>query len=186
VFWNGGSDIKDLQLQTHDDIKQYTTQNSVTIVSTFGHGILTIGLPIQLKTPPGVNLMTIAPPNFPLPGMSPMTGMVEADNIRFTFTFNIKINLANTLIKVNANTPLVGLLPVPRYFCDSFELKNANDIFNKDVVEDEMNTVFEHGQRRIIDNLNNGSGDKIYYTGKDIRGNKFKDHQLPKKNNNKA
>jgi hypothetical protein len=124
--------------------------------------------------------MTIAPPNFPLPGMSPMTGVVESDNIRFTFTFNIKIDIPNVKITVVKDSPIIGIIPIPRYFCDSFELKNATDIFPKDIIEDELNTVFEHGSLRYESNFKNLGPDKLYYTGKDVRGNKFKDHQLPK------
>jgi hypothetical protein len=181
VFWNGGNSVEDIYIQTNLDKDLFNNKNYVTVSSEFGHGILTLHFPIQLKTPPGVNLMTIAPPNFPVPGMSPMTGVIESDNLRFTFTFNIKIDIPNVNIRVIKDAPLVGLIPIPRYFCDSFELKNANDIFSEEIIQDEMNTVFEHGKKRDLHNANKLGSDKIYYTGKDVRGNKFKDHQLPKK-----
>jgi hypothetical protein len=128
--------------------------------------------------------MTISPPNYPLPGLSPMTGVVETDNLRFTFTLNIKIDFPNLEIIVNENTPLVGIIPIPRYFCDSFKLENAYNIFSKDVVEQEKDIANRHSQKRTLSNKNNLGSDKIYYLGKDLDGNKFKDHQLPKKNKN--
>ena len=56
------------------------------------------------------------------------------------------------------------------------------DIFDKDIVEDEINVVSEHGKRRTSDLLKPDQPlDRLYYNGVDIKGNKFKDHQLPKK-----
>jgi hypothetical protein len=189
LIWNGGNTPNDISIEypknfLNNKQKNSTTANQVEIVkvnSHFGHGIFTINLPITLKTPPGINLMTIAPPNFPLVGLSPMTGVVESDNIRFHFTLNIKIDLINTLIEIPANTPLIGLLPIPRYFCDSFKLVDACEIFDKDIVNKEKNIVGLHTLKRTAQLQNDTGLDKLYFNGMDIKKNKFKDHQLPKK-----
>lgn len=181
VIWNGGDNLTDVQIHKHEDYNEFTGINCVDIGSKFGYGILTINFPITLKTPPGINLMTISPPNFPLPGLSPMTGVVESDNLRFSFTVNIKIDISNTTIRVFKNTPIAGILPIPRYFCDSFELKNAYDIFNKEIVKEEMEVVSKNSQSRIKQSKDRLGPDRLYYRGMDIEGNKFKDHQLPKK-----
>lgn len=187
VFWNGGDSPNDLFINFYEDFKNYEGYDFIGPASEFGSGILTVHFPITLKTPPGINLMTIAPPNYPLPGLSPMTGVVESDNLRFSFTLNIKVNLQNMEIVIPANTPIIGLLPIPRYFCDSFELVNAYDIFNKNIVEEELDVVSRNGNFR---NKNNSiddenapyKADRLYYSGQDVDGNKFKDHQLPQKN----
>ena len=184
VLWNGGNSPEDIKIKFFENYEPYIDKNFIYPVSEFGSGILTINFPLVLKTPPGVNLMTISPPNYPLPGLSPMTGVVETDNLRFTFTLNIKIDFPGIEIIIDANTPLVGMIPIPRYFCDSFKLENAYDIFNKDIVKQEMNIVDRHHQKRNFSNKNNLGSDKIYYLGEDLDGNKFKDHQLPKKNKN--
>jgi len=184
VIWNGGNHPNDVFIKYFEDFEKYKNINFIYPNSEFGNGILTIHYPLTLKTPPGINLMTIAPPNFPLTGLSPMTGVVESDNIRFSFTLNIKINLPNSEIIIEANTPLIGLLPIPRYFCDSFELKSAYDIFDKNIVEEEISVTNEHAAFRAYSiDQNKAKPDRLYYTGKDIRGNKFKDHQLPKNKN---
>ena len=181
VFWNGGNETKDVEITYYEDFVKYEKANFIYPTSEFGNGILTIHFPLTLKTPPGVNLMTISPPNFPLPGLSPMTGVIESDNLRFSFTLNIKIDIPNTKIIIEPNTPLVGIIPIPRYFCDFFQLKNAYDIFDTNVIEEELKTVREHFDKRDYFNENKLDSDKIYYLGGDIKGNKFKDHQLPKK-----
>lgn len=180
VLWNGGGSPEDISIGYHDDGHTYVDTNFIYPSSEFGHGVLTIHYPVILKTPPMVNLMTIAPPNYPLPGMSPMTGVVESDNLRFSFTLNLKIDIPNTIIRVIPNTPLVGIIPIPRYFCDAFELKNAYDIFDKEVIEEEKAVVKEHSEKRKKNNMDN-TKDGLYYKGVDVRGNKFKDHQVPKK-----
>jgi hypothetical protein len=180
ILWNGGNDKSDIQIEYHED-NIYDEVNFIHLASEFGHGILTIHFPLTLKTPPGVNLMTISPPNFPLRGLSPMTGVIESDNLRFTFTLNIKMDFPGLKITILPNTPLVGLIPIPRYFCDSFELKNAYDIFDKNVVEEEIDTGKQQGIQRIYQNEKDTGPEGLYYSGKDIKGNKFKDHQLPKK-----
>jgi hypothetical protein len=181
VYWNGGERPEDIIITYYEDFTPYKNLNFIYPNSEFGHGVLTLHYPVILKTPPGVNLMTISPPNYPLPGMSPMTGVVEADNIRFGFTLNLKIDIPNTTIKVLPNSPLVGIIPIPRYFCDSFELKSAYDIFDKEIVEEEKAVVKEHSDKRDKAVMYNLEQDGLYYKGMDVRGNKFKDHQLPKK-----
>jgi hypothetical protein len=181
VYWNGGDRPEDIIITYYEDFAPYKNLNFIYPNSEFGHGVLTLHYPVILKTPPGVNLMTISPPNYPLPGMSPMTGVVEADNIRFGFTLNLKIDIPNTTIKVLPNSPLVGIIPIPRYFCDSFELKSAYDIFDKEVIEEEKAVVKEHSDKRDKAVMYNLEQDGLYYKGMDVRGNKFKDHQLPRK-----
>lgn len=182
IFWNGGNNIDDVFIKVFEDFEPYSNTNSIHPESEFGNGIITIHFPLTLKTPPGINLMTIAPPNFPLPGLSPMTGVIESDNIRFTFTLNIKIDLANTSIVIEPNYPLMGIIPIPRYFCDSFELKNAFSLFSKEIIEEELEIIDKHSNKRYETNSKKYKPDKLYYSGVDVNGNKFKDHQLPKKN----
>ncbi len=181
VMWNGGAGTDDVKIFDINTEGIPDHMNYVSVSSEFGHGIFTVHFPMILKTPPGVNLMTIAPPNFPMAGLSPMTGVVETDNLRFTFTLNFKIDLINVPITVPRDYPIMGLLPIPRYFCDSFEMVNAYDILDKDYVEQERAIAYEHSQRRAIQNAAYENAEGSYFKGMDIKGNKFKDHQLPTK-----
>jgi hypothetical protein len=190
VVWDGTASIDGLKIYVDEDTidEEIKDMNHVTVLSSFGHGICTMSIPVILKTPPGVNLMTIAPPNFPVPGISPMTGVVEADNLRFTFTFNFKVDLPNTPIKITKGYPIMGILPIPRYFCDEFTLVNGYDILDKDLIEEELSVVDENAvsREKQIEGYNQTGKDKPdrkYYKGFDAIGNKFEDHQLPKKKN---
>jgi len=182
VFWNGTNTTDSINLNIYNDsgIENFKKMNHVSVSSEFGHGIFTMHFPLILKTPPDVNLMTIAPPNYPLPGISPMSGVIEADNLSFTFTLNFKIDLPNTLIKIEKNYPLIGIIPIPRHYCDSFKLINAYDILNKDDIEEQRQISYEQDLSREKQNSYGEIVDGRYYKGIDIRNNKFKNHQLPK------
>ena len=184
VFWNGGNATDSIFLNAINDsgIQNFEKMNHVNISSEFGYGIFTMHFPLILKTPPNVNLMTIAPPNYPLAGISPMSGVVGTDNLSFTFTLNFKIDLPNTLIKIEKNYPLMGIIPIPRHYCDSFNLVNAYDILNKDDIEEQRQISQEQKKSRSEQNKYNEKADGRYYKGTDIRNNKFKNHQLPKGN----
>lgn len=182
IFWNGENKTDSISFNIYNDSKIHNFEKmmQVSVSSEFGYGIFTMHFPLILKTPPDVNLMTIAPPNYPLSGISPMSGVVETDNLSFTFTLNFKINLPNTLIKIEKNYPLMGIIPIPRHYCDSFNLVNAYDILNKDDIEEQRQISKEQGNSRDKQNKYNEKTDGRYYKGIDIRNNKFKNHQLPK------
>lgn len=173
IFWNGGNSIKDTKIF-------YDSDYPMIIKSEFGYGIFTIHFPVTLRTPFGVNLMTIQPPNFILKKITPMTSVVESDNLRFVFSLSFKINEINEEIFIRKDTPIMGILPIPRYFCDSFSLVDANKIFSEKEIYEEMNTIRVHGKNRKEQIENNLNADGLYYSGKDIFKNKFEDHQLPK------
>lgn len=179
VYWNGGNEVSDLFFRFYEDEKRFNGKSHIGVQSHFGFGVLTINLPVMLRTPPMVNLMTTSPPNFPTPGLSPMTGVVESDNLRYTFTLNLKVDIPNTWIPVKANTPLIGILPVPRYFCDDFALVDAKEIFEEDLIKEEKEIYLENRNVDIF--LRDGQykkwWDGCYFDGMDIRGNKFEDHQ---------
>lgn len=182
VFWNGGSNQEDLFLKFYDKNKK---TELVTVSSHFGFGILTINLPFIIKTDNDINIMTTSPPNFPTPGLSPLCGVVETDNLKYTFSLNIKVDIPNVWIKILPNSPLVGLLPIPRFFCDQFEIIDGDVELNQDFVKNEKEIAKEHGiVRNFLSNISNDSHSKLdrtYFLGTDIRGNKFNNHQLPKK-----
>lgn len=179
VLWNGKETKDSISFNIYNDSEKI---NNVSVSSTFGHGIFTMHFPLILKTPPNVNLMTIAAPNYPLPGISPMSGVIETDNLSFTFTLNFKIDLPNTLIKIEKDYPIMGIIPIPRYYCDSFELVNAYDILNENDIKEEKEIIHEQNLSRERQIKYNEKTEGRYYKGIDIRNNKFKNHQLPKGN----
>lgn len=177
--WDGRSDNDSIKFYFNEENKILENKYP-RIESHFGHGIITINPPFFLRTPPGVNLMTINPPNFIIPNITVMTGVVETDNLRRNFTFNIKIQIPNIRVNIPAGLPIAAFIPVPRYYCDDFKLEFAEDIFDKDIVNEENQAAKEADAFRdfVEPTLKNGVG-RHYFLGKDIYGNEFKDHQKP-------
>jgi hypothetical protein len=122
-IWNGENDKDSIRFSFNEEEEVLDTKHP-RIETHFGHGIITIGTPFSLRTPPGVNLMTINPPNYVIPNITVMTGVVETDNLRRDFTFNLKIQIPNIEVHITKGSPIAAFIPIPRYYADSFELKS--------------------------------------------------------------
>lgn len=137
-----------------------------------------MSIPISFRTPPGINLMTINPPNYVIPNITVMTGVIETDNLRYFFTFNLKVQIPNMKVFVPAGTPLTSFIPIPRYFADSFELKMSDEIFSKEIVDEEIQAMLDSIKHRLeVEPQLKNRVNKNYMLGRDIYHNKFKDHQ---------
>jgi hypothetical protein len=172
--WNGGNDPKDIILEVEGETRGLHPE----ILTHFGSGILTLGPPFTLRTPPGVNLMTINPPNMPIPNVTVMTGVIETDNLRRNFSFNLKLQIPNIKVHFPAGVPLAGFIPIPRYFADQFELKNATELFPEEVILEEQKATTDAIQYRFdVEFKTPKRVGRHYFNGKDVYGNEFPDHQ---------
>jgi len=149
-----------------------------TISSHFGMGTFTIQNRFTFRTPPGVNLMTINPPNHWIDGIQHMTGVVETDNLRRDFTFNLRITRKNEKIIINKGDYIGCVLPIPRYFVDGFSLKNFEDILTPEQILEEQQAMADFGdERRNLDRSKPHGNGRRYFNGEDVYGCPFSDHQ---------
>lgn len=178
AVWDGTSNRDSVEITTEESNK-----NLYPIVdSRFGSGIITLTYPFQLRTPPGVNLMTINPPNVVIPNVTVMSGVVEADNLRWFFTFNLKLQQPNIETHFKKNQALSTFIPIPRYYADGFDLINFKDIVSEDEYQKELDASMHFSYKRNeIDILLPDKAGRDYYFGRDVYGNIFPDHQLPKR-----
>lgn len=180
MTWDGSFDnIDDIIFDFHD--KSFLDENKTQkqkIISRFGNGVVTVQNKFALKTPPGINLMTIQPPNMFLPGCVSLTAVIETDQIRRDFTFNIKITIPNFTVKVKKGDPLGAFIPIPRYFVDQFDVKLIREVFPRQLHVNEIKDANELGRQRREDDLEkpHRNGRK-YYNGIHAFGDKFSDHQ---------
>jgi hypothetical protein len=175
--WNGGDSPDDLKILVKDEIGSDKIPH---IVTHFGSGIITLNVPFTLRTPPGVNLLVTGAPNYILSNLTAMTAVVETDNLRRNFTINLKVAIPNLEVWIPAGTPLAGLIPIPRYYADKFELKLAEDVFDEETVNEELQASIDAGLKRQNVELNTPSETgRDYLTGRDVYGNVFPDHQGP-------
>jgi len=173
LVWTGKTDRESL----HILIDEETTSKQL-LVSQFGSGILTIQNDFTLRTPPGINIMTIQPPNMFIPGTSAMTGVIETDNLRRDFTFNLKVTIPNYKVTVKRGDALGAFIPIQRNFIDEFNVEYFDKTFSKETIEKELLDGVELGRQRLNDDKNrpHESGRK-YFNGEHANGEKYKEHQ---------
>ena len=155
-----------------------SNSNKQIIQTGFCSGIITIQNRFALKTPIGINLMTIQPPNMFIPGCVSMTGVIETDNIRRDFTFNLKVTVPNLKISVRKGDPLGAFLPIPRNFVEGFDTKLISDVFDKEL---HINEVAESqnlsNERNTIDKEKPHQSGRRYFNGINTDGTLYPDHQ---------
>ena len=98
VTWNGGRGIDATTVNMGEDFND--DWNGQHIHSHFGNGIVTIQNGFTLRTSDKINLMTINPPNYFIDGLAHMTGVVECDNLRRDFTFNLKLTRKDYTVSI--------------------------------------------------------------------------------------
>jgi hypothetical protein len=181
VFWTGEESPDSLQItKYYEEGKDYQYPD---VKSLFGNGILTVTPPFHIKTPPGVNTMTINPINYMLPNMSVISGVVETDNVAQSFSFSLKVHIPNVLVKIPKGFPIGSFIPIPRYFADDFVLEDGEKIFSEEDFVDELQTRTDSQILRDMQMSNNREDfgvekyDGFYMRGENIYGEKFKDHQ---------
>lgn len=175
VEWNGGDSKNDTIVEILDNGDYPSHQH---INSHFGMGTITIQNRFTFRTPLGINLMTINPPNYWIDGIQHMTGVIETDNLRRDFTFNLKITRKNEKIIVNKGELIGCVIPTPRYFIDSFSLERGEDIFTKEEIEEERLAMKDFGIERATKDVKKPHGNgRRYFNGEDVYGCPFHDHQ---------
>lgn len=174
AIWNG----KEAPEATTVNIlnpNQYAGQN---IESKFGSGIITIQNYFHFKTPPNINLMTIQPPNYFIPGCAAMTGVVETDNIRRDFTFNLKITIPNFKVSVRSGDIVGAFLPIPRGFVDDFKISSVYDLFDTDFYLNEIEESRQLGiERSTVDRQKTHLSGRRYFNGTHTDDTKYVNHQ---------
>lgn len=179
VIWKGGGGPQDVEVKILSEEKEYKEKEALqSVKSHFGMGTITVQTPFTLRTAPGINLMTINPPNYFIDGLYHMNGVVEADNLRRDFTYNIRITRPNHKIQVNKGDYIGCVIPYPRHFIDQYRIINAEDIFQDNLLQQERDCSNDMGHERAnVDIHKKGRNGKRYWRGTDVYDNKFPDHQ---------
>jgi len=178
VTWNGGDAPQDVFVKYLDEELYEKTKIIQNISSHFGMGTITIQTTFSLRTPDGVNLMTINPPNTYIDGIYHMTAVIETDNLRRDFTFNLRLTRPGLTVRIKKGDPVGCIIPYPRHFIDKYQIVNGNDILPKEQIDEEMKCGLDHGKERAdLDKYKTHGNGRRYFNGEDVYGNKFKDHQ---------
>lgn len=174
LFWNGGDSPSDLKITIHDKEEYTKNANLQTFNSHFGMGVVTIQTPFTLRTPPNVNLMTINPPNYFIDGLYHMTGVVECDNLRRDFTFNLRVTRPNFEVRIKKDDIVGCFLPYPRNFIDKYQMVEGFRIFTSSDITEEQQCIKDFGiERSTADTTKPNKNGRRYFKGEDVYGNKF-------------
>lgn len=174
--WNGGDRPTDVSLRTRQEDSDLLDKQFVA--AHFGMGIITIQNRWVFRTPPEINLLTVNPPNYWIDGVSHMSAVVETDNLRRDFTFNLKITRVDSEIFIPAGSPIGCILPFPRHFIDNYKLCIAEDFLPAKTIKDERLAQRDFGTERRTDKKTKRHGvGRRYYRGQDVYGFQFRDHQ---------
>jgi hypothetical protein len=183
MFWDGQNDsIIELESEDPEFIKAMSGGNNSIqkFAVNFRNGILSVINFCVLRTPPGINIMVMQPPNMiNNPDLFCMSGVVESDNLRPAFTFNLKILAPNKKIFIKKGDVLSGFVPIQRYFVENFSLEPAESHFDKETLTSEQNDIdFHTWERQVLDPVTkkHGSG-RRYFNGIHGDESKYKDHQ---------
>lgn len=174
LLWNGGPDPADTTITVHNTLDAEAFGGLQLLASQFGLGIVTVQTAFALRTPPEVNLMTLQPPNAFIDGLQNLTGVVEADNLRRDFTFNLKITRPDHAIEIKVGDLLAAVLPIPRGFVERFELIDAYEALSPDTIALEQQTARDFGrEREEVDAKNKRGVGRRYFKGEDVYGQTF-------------
>jgi len=174
LYWNGGLRNEDLKVECN--LPQYELQN---YEAHFGSGIVTVQNLWVMRTPPGVNIMTMQPPNFLKPGIMHLSAVVETDNLRRDFTFNMKVTEPNRWIHFKAGEPVGAFVCIPRHFTDEFKVAFADELFNEEQIKWEQDVQIEFSRQRSREDKDKPhEAGRRYFRGEDAWGNEFPDHQI--------
>ena len=173
-LWNGGPEPADTNITVHNTEEADAFGGLQLLASQFGLGIVTVQTAFALRTPPEVNLMTLQPPNVFIDGLQNLTGVVEADNLRRDFTFNLKITRPDHPIEIKVGDLLAAVMPIPRGFVEKFEMIDAYEAVSPDTVALEQQTARDFGrEREEVDAKNKRGVGRRYFKGEDVYGQRF-------------
>lgn len=172
ILWNGTKDNAQITFLNNDN------EEKQVIKTGFGSGIITIQNKFALKTSPGINLMTIQPPNFFIPGCVALTGVVECDNIRRDFTFNFKMTIPDITIGIRKGDPIGAFIPIPRYFVDKFNVEDVYEYFDEEVVlRDILESAKLSIERTTVDVEKPHKSGRRYFNGIHMDESTYLNHQ---------
>jgi len=173
LIWDGSESPEALKV----NIIGESSKNQF-VISNFGTGVVTFQNRFTMRTPPGINLMTIQPPNHFIKNIGVMTAVIESDNLRRDFSFNLKVIEPNVETFIKKGDIIAAFIPIPRYFVDKFSLVDGKEIFSEATLTKEYQDQFEFGRQRLgPDKEKLHQAGRKYFNGIHAFGEKYKDHQ---------
>lgn len=125
VRWSGGAGLRDIQV----GYPEGGTAPEHFAESHFGSGIVTFNPLLIFRTPPGYDLWIGGTPNEAKDAIAPLTAVIEADWMPFTFSMNWRFTRKDKWVRFNKGEPFCFVTPVRREAIEDFDprLKPLSD-----------------------------------------------------------
>lgn len=188
IFWPGGD--MPVQINTYNKQEINTRGHLQALYNNFQYGIMSVVTAFVLRTPPGINLITMQPPNHFIPGVHVMSGVVETDNLRGQFTFNLKVTNPGQIIKIKKGEWLSAFIPIPRYSVEKYSMENFSEYFDEESYRLEKASIdkldYERNGGDVLKNTKRGvdpknpillAAGRRYFKGLFPNDKEFPDHQ---------
>ncbi|SAL72374.1 hypothetical protein AWB68_04265 [Caballeronia choica] len=105
ALWRGGDLAEDV-------IFEPELPSPSSVISHFGHGIITFMLPFLFRVPAGFQLLLRGPANLPKDAIQSLEGLVEADWAVATATMNWKFTRSDIWVTFERAEPICTIVPL--------------------------------------------------------------------------
>lgn len=197
VRWDGGDLPDSIKISSDNQVpdgfyghgEDNVYGNHKQKIAPFYSGMISVVHDFFIRTPPGVNMFVTSVPNNFIPGIVAVSALIETDNLGRDWVFNLKVTVPNIDIQIKKGDPLIMLMPVQRFYPDSFNIKNAYEIFDQEVILNTLNEAVElskeikplmeigGGPLNIKDSDKSKALNGLYSLGKGAWGRKYFNHQ---------
>ncbi|MFN0263138.1 DUF6065 family protein [Tepidamorphus sp. 3E244] len=122
VIWNGGDNRRCLAVLPDEPGHE-------RLLSHFGAGIFSYSFPAIFRVEEGYDLVIQGPPNNPVHGATPLSGIVEADWALTAAAIHWQITEPNTAIRFRKGDALAQIFPIKRGDVEKFdpEMRSISD-----------------------------------------------------------
>jgi hypothetical protein len=150
---------------------------AAAIISHFGNGIVTFGLPFLFRTPSGIGLLVRGAPNWPVINFSPLEGLVETDWNPASFTMNWKIMEANKPVRFEKEWPVCFVQPFDLNLPEGLGAVRKPLGDTPEIQEDHL--AWKHSRAAFMESVerNRGGWQKDYFQGIDAKGRPVESHR---------
>lgn len=127
AMWNGGAGVQDITIVFNDGVDDQPPGDFIE--SHFGSGVITFNPLVIVRTPHGYDLSIRGTPNDAKDGIAPLTAVIEADWMPYTFSMNWRFTRADHWVRFQKGEPFCFFTPVRRQLIEDFapQLKPLSD-----------------------------------------------------------
>ncbi|HMN96768.1 MAG TPA: DUF6065 family protein [Phycisphaerales bacterium] len=160
VKWTGKVGVDALTIRHTEGPENFRR----SVLSHFGHGIVSFMLPWVFRTPPGVALLVRGATNFWVHNAHPLDGLVETDWISTTFTMNWQMIAMNREAWFRKGDPICMLTPLRVDVAESLAPRYADLSSNPRLQEEVATFNRKRGETARINREKFEKGEKDHQT----------------------